>query len=296
MNKITPCLWFDNQAEEAVVFYTSIFREGKINNTAHYLADTPSNKPIGSVLQVDFEIEGQSFTALNGGDFFKPNPSISFFVNRDSAEEVEAMWEKLSEGGQALMPLDEYPFSKKYGWIQDKYGISWQLIFTEPVGDPRPNIILSLLFTKEVSGQAEEALQFYASVFADTEVGQMVQHEVDTKMHRAGNLMFGDIRIGEQWLAAMDGGTPHEFSFSEGVSLQVFCKDQAEVDELWGKLAVDPEAGVCGWLKDKYGVSWQIVPEELRELMDESNPERAKRVMESLLTMGKLDIETLRNA
>lgn len=296
MKKLTPCLWFNDQAEEAVNFYTSIFQDGKIHNTAHYLTETPSNKEVGSVLQVDFEIEGQSFTALNGGDFFKPNPSISFFVHRSNVEEVEALWATLSEGGTVLMAFDEYPFSKKYGWVQDKYGISWQVMWSDPAGEKRPNIMPSLLFTQEVNGKAEEALRFYNSVFPNTEIGQMVQHPTDTPMHKAGNLMYGDLRIGEQWMAAMDGGTPHGFTFSEGISLQVICDDQAELDELFEKLSAVPESEVCGWLKDKYGVSWQLIPAELAALMNESDKDKAKRVMEALLKMKKLDIEVLKNA
>lgn len=296
MKKITPCLWFDNEAEEAAAFYTSVFQSGSIIKTSHYLTETPSNKPLGSVMEVYFEIEGQTFSALNGGDFFTPNPSISFFVNRDSAEEVEELWNKLIEGGIALMPLGEYPFSQQYGWVQDKYGISWQIIFSNPNGDPRPNIVPSLLFTKDMNGKAEAALRFYDSVFTDTELGQIVTYPEDTEMHEVGNLMFGDLRIEEQWLAAMDGGTPHQFSFSEGISLQVFCEDQTEIDELYEKLSAVPEAEVCGWLKDKFGVSWQIVPEELIHLLDESDSEKTKRVMEALLKMKKLDVETLRNA
>ncbi len=296
MNKISPCLWFDSEAEAAAAFYTSVFKAGKINNTAHYLTETPGNKPIGSVLQVDFEIEGQPFTALNGGDIFKPNPSISFFVYRDSVAEVDELWEQLARGGQALMPLGEYPFNKKYGWIQDKYGVSWQLMLRDSASTEKNSIVPSLLFTNDQHGKAEEALRFYATVFDDATVGEITTYPADTEMHRAGNLMYGSMKVSEQTLTAMDGGTVHAFGFSEGISLQVFCKDQAEIDKLTEKLSAVPEAEVCGWVKDKFGVSWQIAPIELGELMDESNPERAKRVMEALLKMGKLDIETLRSA
>lgn len=194
------------------------------------------------------------------------------------------------------MPLQEYPFSKQYGWIQDKFGISWQLMLRDSASPEKNSIVPSLLFTNEQHGKAEEALRYYASVFPQTEIGQMTQYPADTQMHQAGNLMYGAIKIGEQTLAAMDGGTVHAFSFSEGISLQVFCRDQAEIDRLTEKLSAVLEAEICGWVKDKYGVSWQIVPVELGELMNEADPERAKRVMEALLKMKRLDIETLRNA
>jgi len=126
--KISPCLWFDDNAEEAVKFYTSIFPNSKIREVVPYTVETPSNKPIGSVMTVSFELDGYSFLGLNGGPYFKPNPSISFHVKCETKDEVDTIWEKLSENGKVLMPLDKYPFSERYGWLKDKYGISWQLI------------------------------------------------------------------------------------------------------------------------------------------------------------------------
>ncbi len=112
-NNIHSCWWFDGNAKEAADFYCSIFPESKIT------IDTP--------MVVNFELWGQKFMALNGGTIFTKNPSISHFVVFDTIEEVDNAWTSLSEGGKVMMPLDTYPWSKKYGWIQDKFGVSWQL-------------------------------------------------------------------------------------------------------------------------------------------------------------------------
>ncbi len=145
--KIVPHLWYDNEAKEAAEFYASIFPDSKITNV-RTIHDTPS----GDADLVSFELWGQEFMAISAGPYFKINPSVSFFVNfdpsrdKDAKEKLTDVWNKLSEGGTALMPLDKYPFSEWYGWIQDKFGLSWQLILTNPEGEERPAIIPSLLF------------------------------------------------------------------------------------------------------------------------------------------------------
>jgi predicted 3-demethylubiquinone-9 3-methyltransferase (glyoxalase superfamily) len=122
MQKITPFLWFDNKAEEAVNFYVSIFRNSKIGSIARYGDEGAevSGRPEGSVMTVTFQLEGQEFVALNGGPQFTFTPAISFFVSCETQEEVDELWEKLSEGGE----------TEQCGWLKDKYGVSWQIIPT----------------------------------------------------------------------------------------------------------------------------------------------------------------------
>jgi predicted 3-demethylubiquinone-9 3-methyltransferase (glyoxalase superfamily) len=124
MQKISPCLWFDNKAEEAARFYTSIFKNSKIGKISRYGKEGYEfhRKPPGTVMTVEFELQGQPFTALNGGPMFKFNEAISFQVNCDSQEELDYFWEKLSEGG------DEK--AQQCGWLKDKYGVSWQIVPT----------------------------------------------------------------------------------------------------------------------------------------------------------------------
>ena len=122
IQRITPCLWFDDQAEEAVEFYTAIFSNSKIVNIARYgeAGHEVHGKPAGTVMTVAFELDGQAFTALNGGPMFKFNEAISFQVNCETQEEVDYYWEKLSAGG------DEK--AQQCGWLKDKYGVSWQVV------------------------------------------------------------------------------------------------------------------------------------------------------------------------
>jgi predicted 3-demethylubiquinone-9 3-methyltransferase (glyoxalase superfamily) len=129
MQKISPFLWFDNQAEEAMNFYVSIFENSKAGNVTRYGAAGPG--PKGSVMTASFELEGQQFTALNGGPHFKFTEAISFVVSCKTQEEVDELWEKLSEGGQ----------TQQCGWLKDKFGLSWQIIpsaLIELMSDPDP--------------------------------------------------------------------------------------------------------------------------------------------------------------
>lgn len=299
MNKIIPHLWFDKEAKEAAEFYTSIFSDSKITQVST-LHDTPG----GDAEVVAFELMGQPFMSISAGPLFKFNPSISFMINFDPSRDNEAekhlvdLWEKLSEGGKALMELGEYPFSKKYGWVEDKYGLSWQLILTDPSGEPRPNIIPSLLFVKESYGRAGEAIDFYVSVFKDSKKGVTAPYGAGAEHDKEGALMFGEFALeGDNWFAVMDSGHPaHDFGFNEAISFMVNCDTQEEIDYYWEKLSAVPEAEQCGWLKDKFGVSWQIVPSNLEERLVSGTPEQQKRVTEAFLKMKKFDLATIDRA
>lgn len=288
--KITPNLWFDHDAKEAVDFYVSAFPDSRIVSTSYYpqtaaegLADFQLDMA-GKELTLEFVLGGLSFTAINAGPEFKPTPAISFMVNFDPSQDGEArehldeLWEKLAVDGEVLMPLDEYPYSKRYGWVRDRYGYTWQLILTDPDGDERPFIIPSLLFSGNNTNHAEEAMTFYTSVFADSRVGVIARYPEATGPAAAGSVMFADFTLAGQWFAAMDSGTEQAHAFNEAVSFAVLCNDQDEIDGLWGKLSRVPEAEQCGWCKDKYGVSWQIVPANMEELLEK--PGAYARMME----------------
>ncbi|MEX2054575.1 MAG: VOC family protein [Candidatus Andersenbacteria bacterium] len=297
MKKITPHLWFDKEAKEAAEFYTSLFENSKVTNVST-LRDTPS----GDTDIVSFELRGQSFMAISAGPFFKFTPAVSFIVNfdpsreKDASENIDAVWEKLAEGGKVLMPIQEYPFSKRYGWIQDKYGLSWQLILTDPEGDERPEIIPSFLFVGDVYGKAEEAIKFYLSVFKESKMGEIMRYPAGQEQEKEGTVMFTDFKLLDTWFAAMDSGRQHDFKFNEAVSFIVHCADQAEIDYYWEKLSAVPESEQCGWLKDKYGVSWQIVPTAMEEMMKTEDKEALARVTEAFLKMKKFDLAQLQEA
>lgn len=293
MQKIIPHLWFDKEAVEAAKFYTSIFPDSKIH-FQRVIKDTPS----GDCDILAFELSGYQFMSISAGPLFKFNPSISFILNFDPSKNqnakihLDVLWKKLSDGGKVLMPLDKYPFSKWYGWIQDKYGISWQLILTNPEGEERPFIMPSLMFARDVYGKAEEAMKFYSSVFSHSKLGIVVTYPKGLMPDKEGTIMFADFMLENQWFAVMDSAQEHGFSFNEAISLMVNCKNQNEIDYYWGKLSSVSESEQCGWLKDKFGVSWQIVPENMQELLAR-NPEKTTPTM---LKMKKIIIKDLERA
>lgn len=299
MQKIVPHLWFDKEAAEAAAFYASIFPESRVMSITR-MEDTPS----GDADMVVFELWGQKFMAISAGPIFKPNPSISFMVNFDPLQfggsqesaraKIDEVWNKLIEGGSALMPIDEYPFSKRYGWVQDKYGVSWQLILTNPEGEPRPPIITSLLFVGKQCGRAEEAVNFYCSVFKNSKLGSIHRYpEGGPGPDKPGTVMFSDFKLEDSWFTAMDSAHEHQFNFDEGVSIVVNCEDQAELDYFTQKLSAVPEAEQCGWIKDKFGVSWQITPIIVEEMMVNGTQEQVNRIMQALLPMKRLEIAPL---
>jgi predicted 3-demethylubiquinone-9 3-methyltransferase (glyoxalase superfamily) len=297
MQKIVPHLWFNNEVQEAAAFYVSLFPNSKIESTT-----TLHNTPSGDADVVSFTLNGYSFMAINGGPLFKFNPSISFMVNFDPSQDKDAktrideVWAKLAEGGKVLMPIDKYPYSERYGWVQDKYGLSWQLILTNPDGEERPAIIPSLMFTGDVCGKAEEATDFYLSVFKDTKRGTISRYTADQAPDKEGTVTFTDFKLEGQWLGAMDSARVHDFGFNEAISLMVNCEDQAEIDYYWEKLSAVPESEQCGWLKDTYGVSWQITPKAMNEMMRSGTPEQIDRLTQAFLPMKKFDLAKLKEA
>jgi predicted 3-demethylubiquinone-9 3-methyltransferase (glyoxalase superfamily) len=287
MQKITPFLWFDNNAEEAANFYVSLFENSKVARVSRY-----EGTPTGTVTTVDFELAGQEFAALDGGPLFKFTPAVSFFVSCDTRQEIDALWDKLSDGGSVLMELAEYTFSERFGWVADKFGLSWQLILASPTQKIAP----CLMFVGEQNGKAEEAMSFYTSLFANSSVDRIEKYGA-AEGNTEGAVKHGVFSLAGQRFIAMDGGTGHGFTFNEATSLVVNCENQEEVDYFWKKFTDDGgQESQCGWLKDKYGLSWQIVPTALFDMLQDRDREKAASVMNAMLQMRKIDIPTLRRA
>ena len=298
MQKIVPHLWFDTQAKEAADFYVKTFGKDSRILSSTVLKNTPS----GDCDVLRFQLWGYEFMSISAGPYFTPNPSISFMMNfdpsqrPDAAQEIDRIWKALAEGGKALMELGEYPFSKRYGWIQDKYGFSWQLILTDPKGEERPLIIPSLMFTGDLTGKAGEAIDFYVSVFTNAKRGVTAPYPEGAAPEKDAKIMFAEFMLEGQWFTAMDSGHMHKFGFNEAVSLLVRCDDQAEIDAYWSKLSAVPEAEQCGWLKDAYGVSWQISPAAMEKIMESGDQAAIDRVTQAFLQMKKFDLAALEKA
>jgi predicted 3-demethylubiquinone-9 3-methyltransferase (glyoxalase superfamily) len=241
------------------------------------------------------ELVGQRFMLISDGPLFKFNPSISFLIACGRKTEVDKLWAKLSEGGMALMELSEYPFSERYGWLQDKYGLSWQVMFVGEC-EIKQKITPTLMFVGGVCGKAEEAISFYASVFHNAKVGEILRYGKGEEPDKEGTIKHVAFVLEGQQFAAMDSAREHNFAFNEAISFIVRCDTQEEIDYYWGKLSAVPEAEQCGWLKDRYGLSWQIVPTAMGKMMQDRDEKRLARVTEAFLKMKKFDIEKLSQA
>ncbi|MEJ7645351.1 MAG: VOC family protein [Chryseolinea sp.] len=273
---ITPCLWYNGQAKEAAALYCSVFSKAKI----------VSQSPIVTAI----EVSGQSFTLLDGGPMYQPNPSISFYYICEEVQEFDRIWSAFCKEGKILMPADKYPWAEKYGWVSDKFDVSWQLALGK-ISDVGQKITPAFMFTGEQYGMAEEAIERYSSIFKNTGVDGILRYTANESPDQEGKVKHAQIKLNNQKFMLMESAATHGFSFSEGISLTIHCETQKEIDYYWEKLTESGEESMCGWLKDKYGVSWQIIPNILNELMSE--PAKAGKAAKAFMTMRKLDIEQL---
>lgn len=286
-SRIVPSLWFDHTARQAVDFYLSAFPDAaELSSTRYPAHDLPDFQAdlAGDVLEIRFRLGDETFSAINAGSEFRPNPSISFILNFDPSREDDAdarldrLWARLAEGGKVLMDLGSYPFSPHYGWVEDRYGVSWQLMVTDPSGDPRPFVTPELMFPygdTRATQASDLYMELFSSLFGGSAVGTRAPYSTlgdpNTKGLPDGMLAYSDFTLAGQWFAAMDSGLPQAFTFTEGVSLIVECDDQPQIDRLWDALSSVPEAEACGWCKDRFGVSWQITPAAMPELTADPN-------------------------
>jgi predicted 3-demethylubiquinone-9 3-methyltransferase (glyoxalase superfamily) len=287
IQKITPFLWFDTQTEEAVNYYTSIFKDSKIESIHRY-DEGPMQ---GKVLTAVFQLEGQQFMALDGGPHYQFTPAISFFINCESLEETDRLFELLSAGGSVLMPLQAYPFSERFAWIADKYGVSWQLNF----GARHQKITPFLMFVGEQQGKAAQAIDMYVSLFENSSLLEDERYGPgeDGPQGMVKRALFS---LHGQEFMAIDSSLEHSFSFSGAISLFVNCDGQQEVDQLWETLTQGGEEQMCGWLVDRFGVTWQIIPTALMEMLTDPDPEKSKRATDAMLKMKKIEIGEIKRA
>ncbi len=289
MQKIISHLWFNTEAKEATTFYTTLFDNSKVKNIT-----TITNTPSGDCDIVNFELAGQEFMAISAGPYFKLNPSISFFTVFDSAEEIEGVWTRLLEGGKVLMPFNTYPWAEKYGWLQDRYGLSWQLSMSEH-HKMQQKITPMIMFTENMAGKAKEAIANYTSIFPNSKTEMLVPYTKDDG-DKEGFIKHARFTLNGQNFMAMDSSAQHNFIFNEAMSFVVNCDTQEEIDYYWKKLSAVPESEQCGWLKDEYGVSWQIIPSVMNKMMTSGNKEKTAKVTQAFLKMKKFDIKALEDA
>ena len=290
MQKITPHLWFDKIARGAVELYTGALPDSRVESRTT-LTQTPS----GTVEIVVLTLAGQNIMCLFAGPEFKFTPAVSFSVSCSTKEETQTLWDKLSTGGKVLMPLSAYPFSELYGWAEDRYGLSWQ-VMSAGEREIKQKITPTLMFTGANCGKAEEAIAFYSSVFGDAGLDDVMRYGRGEDPEKEGTVKYALFRLAGQNFAAMDSARAHGFGFNEAISFAVSCENQDEIDRYWERLSADPRAEQCGWLKDKYGLSWQIVPAMMGEMMSKGSPEQIARVTRAFLPMKKFNIAALMRA
>ncbi|MGN8027421.1 VOC family protein [Microbacterium sp. 22242] len=295
--RITPNIWCDRNAEEVGAFYASVFDDTTSRVTGRYpdagLADFP-HEFAGQAVSVDVDIAGFRITLINAGSDFAPNPSISFLVNvdprrfdgdeRTARDWINRTWTRLGEEGMILMDIGEYPYSGLYGWVEDKFGVSWQLKLMDPEAPPAAHIVPMLTFGGEMRNKAREALALYTALLPESAVDRVAEHEVTVIPDVDEPVTYADFRLAGQPFAAIDSPVDQDFSFTPGLSLQVDCEGQEDIDRLWDALSAVPAAEQCGWLTDRFGVSWQIVPSNMAELM------QRPQAFEHMMQMKKLVI------
>lgn len=285
-------MWYDKEAKEAAQFYISLFEKSNLLNT-HIIKNPP---PYGEAEVVSFELAGQQFASISAGPYFTLNPSASLTVSCSTSEEVNGLWQALSEGGTELMALGEYPFSKRYAWVQDRYGLSWQLMLAEEEGQLVQKITPNLMFSGESCGKAEEAIQYYTEVFKNSEIGFISKYAEGEAQSAMAKVNYSAFKLDGVALSAMDNGYDVDYTFNESFSLIVNCTDQMEIDYFWAKLSAVPEAENCGWCKDQFGVSWQILPSTWEEILFGGSDDQVQRVTEAFLKMKKFDLKALEKA
>ena len=202
MQKIIPHLWFDKEAKEAASLYVSLFKNSKVKNLT-----TITGTPSGDCDIVTFDLSGQEFMAISAGPYFKLNPSISFFVVFDNEKEIEAVWNKLADGGKVLMPYNAYPWAHKYGWLQDKYGLSWQLSWSEH-HKMEQKITPLLMFTQKMAGKTKNAIKTYTDIFPNSKT-EMVVPYAKGDGDKEGFIKHSRFELAGQNFMAMDSSLPH---------------------------------------------------------------------------------------
>lgn len=279
MPKINPFLRFDKEAEEAARFYCSVFPNSKILSS--------------DGLVTSFQLENKAFGWVNGWPIFTPNPSISFSAWITDKEITKQIWDKLVDGWTILMEFSQYPWSEAYGRCSDRYGVSRQIMYDNREEPKHNEIITSLMYTWKNAGKAEEAINFYSSIFPNASTRSIHRYgpgEGDVE----GTIAHAEFLLDGQLFIALDSSLDHKFNFTEWVSLVVNCDGQEEVDYYRNKLIEDGgEESQCGRCKDKFGVSRQVVPSQLMEALHNSDTEKAQYAMSAMMKMKKIVIEEL---
>lgn len=267
---IYPALWFDNQALEAFEFYCSVFPNSIV---------LEHNQTV-----VKASLSNQCFIGINGGPYFLPNPAISFTVICDSREEINALWQKLILGGASIIDLGHYSWNAYYGWVQDQFGYTWQLQLGNG-SKTQQHILPNLLFCGMHQNQCSQALQYYQKIFPEFQRHQLLRYPSGDLEGKIQNSIFS---LNHLKFIAKDSPHRHIFDFNESVSFVIPCKTQQEIDYYWNYFTEHGSESWCGWCKDVFGISWQVIPNNLAQILA-THPQ----AYSTLTRMKKIIIEDL---
>lgn len=282
-NKFAPCLWVDNQVEEMTELYTKVFENGKPLKTLYFLED--AHGKIGDILTQSVQLANQEFILLNGGPEFKATPSISYMVTCTSETQLQVLWQELSEGGKLLMNLAIYPEVGQFGWLEDRFGISWQ--FSLDQSSSSQKITPCFMFSGEQYGNASSAVAEWIEVFQSGEILEHYSNEDSTTK-------LSKFTLHQQEFMVMDSAVDHGFTFSLANSFYVYCENQKEIDRLWTAITSKGTEMPCGWMGDRFGVAWQTVTRDMNTMLDRKNLTKALAVTQAVYGMMKIDSEELR--
>ncbi|WP_437918297.1 VOC family protein [Sphingobacterium sp. LRF_L2] len=271
-SKIYPAIWCNNNASDIFNFYTETF----------YGSQIIESNPI----VVSAEILQVPFIGINGGPIFRPNNAISFMIICETEEEIKKLWQTFEPQAEILMSLQSYPWSPHYGWLCDLHGVSWQFYLGKLEDVNNQQLVPTLMFCGPQQGRCQEAIHFYAQTFKHFKSQGHIPYPDGEKKRQ---IMHAQFIVEGFTLMAMDSGVDQSFSFNEGVSFVISCDDQDEIDYYWDLFTAKGEESRCGWCKDQFGVSWQIVPKNLSSIL-----QRYPDANKALMQMAKIEIENLK--
>lgn len=278
MQRIQPCFWFDFTAEAAAKFYQHALMRTTLVSTLYYPTEglPPFQKDFaGLPLAIKLSIDGYECSLINAGDAYTPNPSLSMMLHFDpktnpkAEAELHQTWQALSEKGHVHVPLGTHPFSPLYGWVQDQFGVNWQLILSNNYFTPATHVMPCLLFINTTQNKARNALDLYSEAFEGAQLGTLITYKHSNDTIHPGAVRYSELQLYGQTFALIDADRTGDFTFTPGASLLIRCESQAEIDQLWDWLSATPSAEQCGWCRDEFGFSWQVVPANFAELLQQ---------------------------
>lgn len=286
MFKITPFLWFPKNIHPILVYYKTIFPE-LISDPLEKYEETPS----GSIEFANIKIYDRELLIMAADDTSKFNNSISMTIWCNNLERTKYIWEQLSSTGKVLMNADKYDWSEYYGWCNDKYGLSWQIMYYP---DSENMVIPSITMSGANCGKAAEFIENLKPIFKDISINHISKYGKNENGDNPEHIAHCEFTVNNQKYIIMDSSNMHDQNFNESISFLILCKGQDEVDFYWDKIIANGgEASQCAWCKDKFGISWQVVPEELNQATGNPDPVIAKYALESMLQMSKIIINDL---